>query len=539
MATRKRIAVIGAGPGGLAAACLLQSRGYQVTLFEALQKVGGRNSKLKLGDYSFDTGPTFFLMPQVLAEIFQKTGKSLRDYIDLKRVDPLYKLDFGDGSTLFPRANPREMAQELSKLNSRDAESYFLFRERQKNKFESILPTLKNNAESLLSLMKLESLSALPFLDFRSVYEELSDYFEDERVRLTFTFQAKYLGMSPFECPSLFTILPHIEHDLGVWHPVGGCSEISSAMARLFCDLGGDLRLSTPIEKVITQNSKITALKTESGQVHSFDDYVLGADFAYSMKSLFENSERKKYNDAKIESLKLSCSTFMIYLGLDKKFEMPHHSIYFSGNYRKNLREIFETFEIPNDPSFYVHNPSLIDGTLAPEGHSSLYILVPVPRLKSENDSSWNDYKQEYKEKILSLIESKTGNNLRAHIQQEKIITPLDWQQDYRVFKGATFSLAHTPDQLLFNRPHNQSDDFNNLFVVGGGTHPGSGLPTIFESGRIAADLIDYKYKSLNIEKGISALKMLGRGLAPVLSKAKNIELGFNKKGRNGTIYDI
>jgi phytoene desaturase len=536
MTSQKNIGVIGAGPGGLAAACLLQSRGFSVTLFESREKVGGRNSQISLGDFRFDTGPTFFLMPQVLAEIFQKSGKALEDYLKLKRLDPLYTLDFGDGMTLQPRVSAKETAQEIAKLSPSDADAYILFRERQKNKFESILPTLKGNADSVTSLMKIESLKALPFLDLKSVYGELAQYFQDERVRLMFTFQAKYLGMSPFECPSLFTILPHIEHDLGVWHPVGGCSAVSEALAKLFQDLGGNLRLNASVEKVVSQKGKINGLKLESGEFHSFDQYVMGADFAYGMRHLFQDSERKKYNNKKLETLKLSCSTFMMYLGLNKKLDWPHHRIFFSTNYRKNLREIFDTFEVPQDPSFYVHNPSLLDETLAPEGCSSVYILVPVPRLRELGETNWDSLKIQYRNHILDVIQERTGEDLRSLIVEEKIVTPLDWQEDYRVYKGATFSLSHTPDQLLFNRPHNQSEDFSNLYLVGGGTHPGSGLPTIFESGRIAADLITQNSEKISLETiektvqmGVEKAKHLGFAALPYVLKAKEaVEKNLN-----------
>jgi phytoene desaturase len=532
MKTTKKIGIIGAGPGGLAAACLMQSRGHQVTLFEAREDVGGRTSQIRLntsrGEFKFDTGPTFFLMPQVLGEIFQKSGRSMSDYLDLTRIDPLYLLDFSDGSTLSPRVSARETAAEISKLSPRDGDSFFLFRERQKNKFESILPTLKNSAQSIASLVRVESLSAVPFLNLKSVYDELSDYFEDERVRLAFTFQAKYLGMSPFDCPSLFTILPHIEHDLGVWHPRGGCSSIPGALAKLFVDLGGELKLSTPVQNVVAESGQIQGLKTRDGYFYTFDDYVLGADFAYGMSRLFKNSERKKYNNQKLESLKLSCSTFMVYLGLDRVFEnLSHHGVYFSGNYRKNLREIFETFELPEDPSFYLHNPSVLDSTLAPEGCSSLYLLVPVPRLTDNQKFDWKTLQKTYRDKVISLLEKRTGITIRDHIVDERVITPADWESHYNVFKGATFSLAHTPDQLLHNRPHNHSEDFENLFIVGGGTHPGSGLPTIFESARIAADLLEKKYSTLSPKETLENLRKLDFARLPFLQRTKEVAQGI------------
>lgn len=486
----KSVGIIGAGPGGLAAACLLRREGFDVEVFELRPTPGGRNSKIEINGFRFDTGPTFFLMPQVLEGIFQRCGKALSEYVRMHRIDPLYKLDFGEGGQLWPSSDPKKMSAELAKNSSRDGETFWAFRNRQKEKFEAIFPALKNSAEKFMDLARLENFSALPFLDLRSVYNELSEYFEDERNRLAFTFQAKYLGMSPFECPSLFSILPHIEHDQGVWHPEGGCAAVCEGLAKLFLDLGGVIHYSTPVSRVKTDSGLVTGFELESGQTRGFDYYVLNADFAHGMKNLFSDTERVKFKNRKLESLKYSCSTFMLYLGLSKKLDWPHHAIYFSPNYRRNLRELCETFEVSMDPSFYIHNPSNLDKSLAPEGKAALYILVPAPQLHPSRSWNWSDLKTGYRDRVLAKIEERCGVDLKPLIECEKIITPEDWESEYRVFRGATFSLAHTPDQLMQFRPHNQNEDFSNLYIVGGGTHPGSGLPTIFQSGILAADKI-------------------------------------------------
>jgi phytoene desaturase len=488
------VGIVGAGPGGLAAGVLLQSRGFQVEIFEAQNCVGGRNAQVQVGDFKFDLGPTFFLMPSVLEEIFHNAGVSASDYLQLKKVDPLYKLDFGAEQELWIHQNKQKMSQEIAKFSARDADLFYSFRDRQKRKFDAILPALRQPFSGVKDFVKAKNMSALPYLDTRSVYDELCDYFEDERVRLAFTFQAKYLGMSPFDCPSMFTILPHIEHEYGVWHPIGGCTQVSQGLARLFEELGGKIHLSTPVVACETRQAKITHLNV-AGQERCFDHYIMNADFAHGMKNLFSNVSRKKFTDQRLDKMKYSCSTFMIYLGLEGECpEWPHHAIYFSDNYRKNIRELTETFELSQDPSFYIHNPSRVDPTLAPQGKSSIYILVPAPN--QDSGLSWTpEETKKYRKLIFDKIQERTGIDLRPRILQEKIITPRDWQNEYRVFKGATFSLAHTFSQMLYWRPHNNSEEFSNLYIVGGGTHPGSGLPTILESGRIAADLIDEKQK--------------------------------------------
>jgi phytoene desaturase len=490
----KSIGIIGAGPGGLAAGVLLQKAGYNVEIFEAQETVGGRNGQLESQGFRFDLGPTFFLLPQVLEEIFSECGANVAERMPATRLEPMYQLNFGDGTELEVSSDPRKMSDNLRSISPRDADTFWSFRERQRKKFDALFPALKNSYQGWMDLARLDNFSALPFLDFSSVYSELSDYFTDERARLAFTFQAKYLGMSPFECPSLFTILPHIEHHFGVWHPKGGCGAVSQQLAALFTELGGRLHLGTPVRRVLADKGRVQSVELGDGDHRHFDSYVMNADFAYGMKELFAEESRKKYKNSKIDSYRYSCSTFMIYLGLKKKLKMPHHKIHFAQNYRKNIRELVETLELSEDPSIYIHNPSLLDDSMAPKGKSAVYVLVPVPNLNGKVD--WTLEKKRYRDLVLSKIQQRTGFDFEKYIEFEEIVTPLDWEQKYRVHKGAVFSLAHNLDQMLHMRPQNRSEDFNNLYLVGGGTHPGSGLPTILESGRIAARMIQDAEKS-------------------------------------------
>lgn len=484
---KMRIGIIGAGPGGLAAACLLRAKGYQVHVYEALGGPGGRNGDLNLGEFNFDIGPTFFLMPEILRTIFEECGSDMDAYIQLKKVDPLYSLRFADGEELCPSDTIEKTAEQIARFSVADSRRFLIFRKEQAKKFDALFPHLKKSYQSPRDLMTKDAMGVLPFLSLTAtVYDELARSFEDERVRLAFTFQAKYLGMSPFECPSLFTILSHIEHHHGVWHPIGGCKQISHGLAKLFCDLGGYIHYNTPVKEAVVKKGRVDAFILENGTTECFDAVFMNADFAHGMKNLFPEEARKSYKDARLDKLSLSCSTFMLYLGLDKVMDWPHHAIYFAQNYRKNVRELSEQ-RLSDDISFYVHNPSVLDPTRAPAGKSALYILAPVPNLDSKTD--WDAHAPVLREKILRNIQQRTGVDLQPHIEQEKVITPKNWEQDYRVYKGAVFSLSHRWDQMLFMRPRNKFQDFENLYLVGGGTHPGSGIPTILQSALISTEL--------------------------------------------------
>jgi phytoene desaturase len=303
------------------------------------------------------------------------------------------------------------------------------------------------------------------------------------------SFQAKYLGMSPWECPGAFTILSFIEHDGGIYHPIGGLNKISNAMAKVIEENGGQINLSTEVAEIIVEEKQAKGIRLRDGAEVRADYVIINADFAHAMTSIVNRRDRKKYTDEDLKRRDYSCSTFMLYLGLDKKYDLPHHNIIFADDYHKNVEEIYVEKTLPVDPSFYVQNPSIIDPTLAPPGKSCIYVLVPVANNTSAID--WENQTAGFRKLIIDKIKEKTEmKDIDEHIEVEKIITPVNWEKDYDIYNGATFNLSHKLTQMLYFRPHNKFEEFSNCYITGGGTHPGSGLPTIYESGRIVANLI-------------------------------------------------
>jgi phytoene desaturase len=289
-------------------------------------------------------------------------------------------------------------------------------------------------------------------------------------------------------------MLPYIEYAYGIYHVIGGLNKISQAMAKVVEEEGGRIVKNTPVKQLIIKGREVCGVELESGDKILCDDVVINADFAYAMTQLVAPGILKKYTDANLQKKQYSCSTFMIYLGINKKFtDLPHHNIIFASDYRKNVEEMSEKKIISQDPSFYVQNASVSDSTLAPEGKSAVYILVPVPNNKSKID--WATIKDDFKNKIINMAIDKGGfEGLKDHIEVEKVITPDDWGKSYNVYLGATFNLAHTMKQLLYFRPRNKFEELDHCYLVGGGTHPGSGLPTIYESARITSNLLCKHY---------------------------------------------
>ena len=484
----RRVVVAGAGPGGLATAMLAQAAGADVTVLERRDRVGGRTSSITEAGYTFDVGPTFFLYPEVLDEIFQACGRRLEDEVELRRFDPMYRLQFEDGGTFEATPDIERLKAEIAKICPRDARNVAAFIEENRAKFDLFRPILQRPFPGPRSIMAADMIRALPkFRPWLTFDQDLKRWFKDPKVRLAFSFQAKYLGMSPFKCPSLFTIVTHVEYGHGVFHPMGGCNALSEAMARVAGELGVDIRVDEPIEALEFEGRRATAAVTPKGRYEA-DALVINADFAATMTKLVPNRLRRRWTDEKIASKKYSCSTFMLYLGVEGRFDhLHHHTIFLSRDYLRNIAEI-DAGLAPTDPTIYVQNASVTDPSLAPEGHSTLYVLVPTGNLSGGED--WDAIAPAYRAKVLRRLELMGVERIEERIRYEKMITPKDWERDMSIYRGATFNLAHNLGQMLHMRPRNRFEDLDGVYLTGGGTHPGSGLPTIFESAKIAAKLI-------------------------------------------------
>lgn len=485
----KRVLIIGAGPGGLASAMLLAQSGVQVTILERRDRVGGRTSWHGENGYRFDLGPTFFLYPRVLEGIFASCGRSLRQEVEMKRLDPQYHLIFGSGGDLLCTPDVAQMEQQVARISERDAGQFRRFLDDNRVKLARFRPCLEQSFRSWRDVVTWPMAKLLPILrPWASIDQELGRYFTDPRIRLAFSFQSKYLGMSPFNCPSLFSILSFLEYEYGVWHPTGGCSAVSEAMARVARDLGVDIRLNEPVEGLLFEGRKVVGARTAEGEYRA-DALVINADFAQAMTKLVPDHLRRGWTDRKLAAKKYSCSTFMMYLGIEGRYDhLHHHTIYTSADYKKNLKDIEQDHVLSNDPSFYVHNPSVTDSTLAPAGHSSLYILVPTTHQNANVD--WSRERDRYRKLTLEQLKKVGLHDLEGRIRYERIVTPADWENSMQIYRGATFSLAHNLGQMLHLRPRNRFEELPGVYLVGGGTHPGSGLPVIYESARISSRLL-------------------------------------------------
>ncbi len=486
---QKHAVVVGAGPGGLAAAMQLAYAGLRVTLIESRDRVGGRTSAIHRDGYRFDCGPTFFLYPRVLEEIFRSVGRDLMSEVPMKRLDPQYRLTFGAGGQLDCTPNMDEMDRQIAAFSPADVGKLRQYMDDNRVKLHRFRPILERPFASVFDLMRPSLLGAARHLHpLRSLGDELSRYFSDPRLVIAFAFQSKYLGMSPFQCPSLFSILSYLEYEYGVFHPIGGCSRVSERMAEIATELGVEIRLNESVTGFDFKGRRVTAVKLADETIPC-DALVVNADFAEAMKRLVPNTLRRRWTDTKLATKRYSCSTFMLYLGIDGLYEdLPHHNIHISSDYANNLAEIEQSHVLSDDPSFYVQNAGVTDDTLAPRGCSTLYVLVPVSHQHPNID--WKKAADPFRELALDKLSAIGLGDIRQRIRVEHRITPDDWHADYRIYRGATFNLAHNLGQMLHRRPQNRFEELDGVYLVGGGTHPGSGLPVIYESSRITSRLL-------------------------------------------------
>ncbi|WP_246215555.1 phytoene desaturase family protein [Listeria valentina] len=486
----KKVAIIGAGPGGLATAMRLLASGYQVDIFEKNSVVGGRTSKLSLGNYSFDLGPSSLTMPHQLTSLFINSHRSLHHYLTLLPIDPLYRLFFPSGKTFAPSGNQKATLRELNRVFPGNETNFYQFMSGNAKKILYLTPLLDYSFGSLIDFLRPTMLRAIPSLSIgRTLIDETSKYFEDEELQLAFTFQMKYMGMSPWEIPGIYSVLPFSEYYYGSFHPTGGQSQILQAMQTVIEEYHGRIHLNSGVAKIHTSKHEITGIELQDGRSVQADHYIVNADLSYAIKNLFVTDKPLKFK-TKIPKKKYSASAFVIYLGLNTLLPIDHQTVLFPENYKVHTDETTNLKVLSDDFSIHITNPSVTDTTMAPIGHSAIRIMVPVPNNESQID--WDQERKSFRNKIFETVKTKLQlDDLEKHIVEEHVITPKEWEKDFHIHLGAVFGMMQSFRQTGMGNPVNQlHKQFKNLFIVGTSAHTGTSLPYIMESAKYAVKRI-------------------------------------------------
>jgi phytoene desaturase len=486
-----KIAVIGSGFGGMAAAIRLQAAGHQVTIFEKRDLPGGRAYVYKDQGFTFDAGPTVITAPQALEEIFESAGAKLSDYVELMPVFPFYRL-FWESGYHFDYSNDQELTfSQINQKNPQDVDGYKKFLDYTADVFHEGYTKLAHvpflNWTSMLKAgPQLARLAA-----YRSVYKSVAKYIKDPELRQAFSFHTLLVGGNPFKTSSIYTLIHFLERKWGVSFPRGGTGALVNGMVQLFKDKGGALLLNSEIDKIDSDGHRVTGLHTKSGKFYQFDVIVSNADVVHTYSHLLKQEETVKSSRKKALSQTQSMSLFLIYFGTNRQYpELAHHNILFGARYKELLSEIFgSSSKLPDDFSLYLHAPSRTDEKMAPPGCEAFYVLSPVPHL-GHADIDWKAEGPRYAEKILKYMEDRYLPDLTKHIITQRIFTPDDFKETLNSHLGSAFSTEPILTQSAFFRTHNRDPKLKGLYFVGAGTHPGAGVPGVVNSAKATAQLI-------------------------------------------------
>jgi phytoene desaturase len=491
-ASGRRAAVIGSGFGGLAAAIRMQTKGLSTVIFEARDLPGGRAYVYRDQGFTFDAGPTVITAPNCIEELFTQAGRRMEDYVTLLPVKPFYRLAWSDGQTFDYAGGQPEMEAQIQARCPGDLQGYRNFVEYARQVF----------------VKGYEELGAVPFLRFadmvrvaphlirlradRTVYGAVSRFVQDEHLRQALSFHSLLVGGNPFETSAIYTLIHYLERNWGVFFPRGGTGALVQGLVRLFEELGGELRLSSPVRRVEPPNGngrRGHVLHSERG-AESFDVVVSNADVHHTYSRLFGQDSRGAAMGRRLERMDWSMSLFLVYFGTRKRYPgLAHHTVVFGPRYEGLLHDIFHGATLPEDFSLYLHAPTVTDPTMAPEGGEAFYVLSPVPHL-GKAPIEWKTAGPAYADRILEWLEKLLLPGLRESIVTRRLFTPLDFQSELSTFQGSAFSVAPTLTQSAWFRPHNRDPRIPGLYLVGAGTHPGAGLPGVINSAKATAGLI-------------------------------------------------
>jgi len=486
----KTAIIIGGGIGGLCTAARLLKNGYQVTVIEKEAKIGGRANRIMKSGYTFDTGPTLLMMTDVLCDTFKYCGKNFDDYIELIQLEPNYQVAFADKSKITVSSNLPKFIKELERFDVKAPEQFYKFFAAVSaiyrisrasfidTNFDRVLDFI--NPKSGFELLRRRGLSKL--------YNFVSYYFKDERLRQLFSFQSMYLGVSPHEAPAVYSVVSYMETGLGIWYPKGGMYSLSMALAKLVTDLGGEIRTSTLVDEIIIENKTAVGVKIKNTTIMA-NTIIANADLIYSYQKLIDAKSRTSMPDNKLQAYKQASSALLFYWGVDDPCEdMLHHNVYLCKDFKNNLDEIFHQKVLPKDPSFYTYIPTKTDPSLAPKGKNVFYVLVPVPNLDS--NINWEKGIQRIKNQVIKRLKSEFGLDIESKIKTESIFTPQDFESKFNLHMGSAFGLSHHFFQSGYFRPHNKSKNIKNLYFVGASTYPGGGIPMVTLSAKLVTERI-------------------------------------------------
>lgn len=490
--------VVGAGFGGLAAAIRLSAMGYQVQVLEKLDGPGGRAYVRRQDGFTFDGGPTIITVPFLFEELWGLCGRKLSDDIDLRLMDPFYRVRFDDGTHFDYSGDPERMRAEVARVSPDDVAGFDKFVAEADLCYQLGFEALGCKAfDSIFDL-----LAALPSMArmraWRTMHGLVASYFKHPKLRMAMSLQTLLIGGNPFSVTGVYSLINALERRYGVYSAMGGTGAIVQGMVNLLQARGVPLRCNAEVKRIMVEDGRATGVQLATGEQLSADIVVCNSDTAWTYRNLVAPEHRRHWTDQRIERGRYSMSLFVWYFGTDRQYtDVPHHTMVLGPRYEGLLTDIFRHHRLADDFSLYLHRPSATDPSVAPSGCDTFYVLSPVPHLQSGTD--WVQQAEPYRQAVCRRLEETLLPGLSQHVISSHVMTPQNFQDDLLSFKGAAFGLEPLLLQSAWFRPHNRSEDVENLFMVGASTHPGAGVPGVLMSAKALQTVVPQLHGSKHV----------------------------------------
>ena len=489
-----RVVIIGAGIGGLACGIRLLTQGYSVTILEKNEVAGGRCARYQEKGFTFDTGPTLFMMTDTIEDLFRDAGRKREDYLTLKRVDPSYRITYSDGQTLDFTERLKVLEEEVGKFGPRELKSLYRYLRYTGDMYRQLREKFIDRAlETPSQYMDLQSLALLiQAKPWQTVWQVARQYFQSPHLQMAFSFHTLYLGISPAQAPSIYSMLPYIDLVQGVYYPIGGMSQVAFGLTRLFEELGGEIRYRTEAEEIIVGGGRVREVLLHDEHSIPADIVISNVDLPTTMSRFLKHRPPSRHR-RRVLRMKRGCSAAVFLFGLNRSYpQLHHHNLYLPMDFTKALHELFDLGRLPEEPAFYLCAPSRTDSSMAPAGCESVMALVPAPNQAVLPDS--DRFMPALRERILGLLDRTLLPDLRRHIVLEQSLPPSFYAARYALADASTFGLLPSFFQSAMFRPQRRSPDIRGLYFVGASTHPGNGIPIVLIAARLAAEAILQDY---------------------------------------------
>tara|TARA_B110000503_G_scaffold25015_2_gene39511 strand:+ start:2087 stop:3586 length:1500 start_codon:yes stop_codon:yes gene_type:complete len=481
----KKVIIIGAGFAGIATALRLKAIGYDVTLLERLDSLGGRAQVFERGGYRHDAGPTVITAPFLFDELFALFNENLSDYLDFVPLDPFYRFHFADGSQFDYRASIEDTLTEIRRFNPDDADGYLKLLEKSKKVYDVGFKQLVHRPFTRVWDMVKQIPALLVLKCYKSVSQMVNSHLKHPLIRQAFSIHPLLVGGNPFKTTAIYTLIHYLERRWGVFFCMGGTGKLVDELGALMQRHGIQLQLNTDVDGIVVKNKQATGVRTSSGAILNADLVVFGGDPETCYEYLLP---KKKIHRPRIKK-QYSMGLYVLYFGTKKLYpDVAHHSIWMGPRFKELLTEIFDRKAMSEDFSLYVHRPTATDKSFAPDNCESFYVLCPVPNLQGGLD--WDKEGPILRDRIVSALEETILPELSSVIEEVFWMTPEDFAKDYRSMHGAGFSIEPRLTQSAWFRFHNRDRDVSNLYFVGAGTHPGAGLPGVVSSAKVVEELL-------------------------------------------------